>query len=130
GLRGVAARAGDRGAARASRAPPGLRQRLERMVRGGPPRARPTLRDRVPRGDPPRPGALNARVTAVGSRRFLRRLPMTPALEVRGPALRSYPDVYTEAALAALAALAPLNRDRREVMARRIARRRERAREG
>lgn len=51
-------------------------------------------------------------------------------LEIREPALRSYPDVFTPAALAALEALAPLNRDRREVMAARMARRRERALHG
>ncbi len=39
---------------------------------------------------------------------------------------RSYPDLFTPAALAALEALAPLNRDRREVMAARIARRHDR----
>ena len=52
------------------------------------------------------------------------------ALEFRDGVLNAYPDVYTPEALHALAALAPLNRDRREVMARRIARRRERAQAG
>jgi malate synthase len=55
---------------------------------------------------------------------------MSTALEFREPAFQSYRDVYTDAALAALEALAPLNRDRREIMARRIARRQERARQG
>jgi malate synthase len=55
---------------------------------------------------------------------------MTHALEFREPAFQSYRDVYTEAALAALEALAPLNRDRREIMAGRTARRQERARQG
>ena len=55
---------------------------------------------------------------------------MTKSLEIREAALRSYPDVYTAEALAAMEALAPLNRDRLEVMARRIARRDERARRG
>jgi malate synthase len=55
---------------------------------------------------------------------------MSTALELRKPAIQSYPDVYTEAALGALETLAPLNRQRREIMAGRIARRRERARLG
>jgi malate synthase len=55
---------------------------------------------------------------------------MTQPLEIREPVLRSYPDVFTPTALAALEALAPLDRDRRVVMAGRIARRRERARRG
>jgi malate synthase len=55
---------------------------------------------------------------------------MQGALEFRDGVVAAYPDVFTEAALAALAALAPLNRDRREVMAGRIARRRERAASG
>ncbi|MBV8199720.1 MAG: malate synthase, partial [Acidobacteria bacterium] len=55
---------------------------------------------------------------------------MTTALEFRGSAFESYRDVYTEAALAALEALAPFNRDRRQIMAGRIARRQERARLG
>jgi malate synthase len=55
---------------------------------------------------------------------------MTQPLEIREPVLRSYPDVFTPPALGALAALAPLDRDRREVMAGRIGRRRERARRG
>src|SRR5512135_880157 len=38
----------------------------------------------------------------------------------------SYPDLFTPASLAALEALAPLNRDRREAMAARIARRHDR----
>jgi malate synthase len=48
---------------------------------------------------------------------------MTRRLEYRKSALKAYPDVYTTAALEALKALAPLNSDRRELMARRIARR-------
>jgi malate synthase len=55
---------------------------------------------------------------------------MPPTLEIREPVLQSYPDVFTPPALAALEALAPLNRGRREVMAGRIARRRERERRG
>ena len=55
---------------------------------------------------------------------------MSSILEVRRGVLPSYGDVLTPPALAALEALAPLNRDRREVMAGRIARRRERARSG
>ncbi|HVT61254.1 MAG TPA: malate synthase [Thermoanaerobaculia bacterium] len=55
---------------------------------------------------------------------------MKGALEFRDGVLQAYPDVFTPAALAALAALAPFNRDRREVMAGRMARRRERARSG
>jgi malate synthase len=43
---------------------------------------------------------------------------------------KAYPDLFTPAVLQALRALAPLNRDRREVMAARIARRTERIREG
>jgi hypothetical protein len=45
--------------------------------------------------------------------------------------LKAYPEVYTPAALEALEVLAPLNRDRHELMARRIARRltRERSRQ-
>ena len=48
---------------------------------------------------------------------------MTRRLDYRNSVLRSYPEVYTPAALDALDVLAPLNRDRRELMARRIARR-------
>jgi len=55
---------------------------------------------------------------------------MQSALEFRGSVVQDYPDVFTPAVLAALAVLAPLNADRREVMAARIARRRERARGG
>jgi malate synthase len=50
------------------------------------------------------------------------------APQVRGDLLRSYPDVYTPEAMAALAALAPLNAPRRELMAARIQRRARRAR--
>src|SRR5262249_10863601 len=50
-------------------------------------------------------------------------------LEIRAGALPAYPDVYTPAALAALEALAPLNRDRRSIMAARTARRLDRIRE-
>ncbi|HUP65469.1 MAG TPA: malate synthase [Thermoanaerobaculia bacterium] len=52
---------------------------------------------------------------------------MPPALEFREELLRAYPDVYTPAALSALEALAPLNRERRTVMDSRMARRRDRA---
>jgi malate synthase len=55
---------------------------------------------------------------------------MTTTLELRETAFQSYRDVFTPEALAALEALAPLNRDRRDVMARRLARRTERARRG
>ncbi len=48
-------------------------------------------------------------------------------LEIRGELKKSYPDVYTDAALDAMAALAPLNADRRRIMAERIERRRRRA---
>jgi malate synthase len=55
---------------------------------------------------------------------------MTLALEINAAALDSYGDIFTAAARAALAALAPLNRDRRAVMAKRIERRWRRARDG
>ena len=55
---------------------------------------------------------------------------MTRRLAYRDSVVQAYPDVFTPAALAALAALAPLNGDRRQVMAGRIARRRERAQHG
>ena len=45
------------------------------------------------------------------------------ALQVRGGLLRSYRDVFTEEAMAALAALAPHNAPRRALMAARIQRR-------
>src|SRR5512142_1508859 len=54
---------------------------------------------------------------------------MAAKLEYRDHLLAAYEDVYTPAALAALAALAPLDDDRRQVMAARIARRQARARE-
>jgi malate synthase len=44
--------------------------------------------------------------------------------------LQAYPDVYTSLALEALEVLAPLNRDRRELMEKRIARRLRRMRDG
>jgi malate synthase len=53
---------------------------------------------------------------------------MPSKLEYRDGVLQTYPEVYTPAALEALEALAPLNRDRRELMAARIARRLARAR--
>ena len=49
-------------------------------------------------------------------------------LEFRGNLRESYSDVYTPAVLDALAELAPLNRDRREIMSARIERRQRRAR--
>jgi len=55
---------------------------------------------------------------------------MSGTFEFRHGLLASYPDVYTAAARAALAALTPLNRDRRRIMDERIARRRERALHG
>jgi malate synthase len=56
---------------------------------------------------------------------------MTRRLDYRDSVLKAYPEVYTPAALEALEVLAPLNRERRELMARRIARRltRERGRQ-
>ena len=51
------------------------------------------------------------------------------AIEIRGDLARRYDDVYTADALAALAALAPLNERRRALMAARIARRAARARD-
>ena len=56
---------------------------------------------------------------------------MTRRLDYRNNVLEAYPDVYTPAALDALEVLGPLNRDRRELVARRIARRltRERGRQ-
>jgi malate synthase len=48
-------------------------------------------------------------------------------LEIRADLGRDYADVYTPAALEALQALAPLNRDRLDLMRRRLERRRERA---
>lgn len=44
-------------------------------------------------------------------------------LDYRNNLLQAYPDVYTPAALEAVEVLAPFNRDRRELMAKRIARR-------
>jgi malate synthase len=55
---------------------------------------------------------------------------MPGTIEFRHGLLGAYPDVYTPAARMALAALAPLNADRRRIMAERIARRRERALRG
>src|SRR5436305_14747644 len=56
---------------------------------------------------------------------------MTRRLDYRDSVLKAYPEVYSPAALEALDVLAPLNRDQRELMARRIARRltRERGRQ-
>lgn len=54
---------------------------------------------------------------------------MAGELELRDRILETYPDVLTPAALRALAALAPLDRDRRALMAKRIAVRAARARE-
>jgi malate synthase len=56
---------------------------------------------------------------------------MIRRLDYRDSVIKAYPEVYTPAALEALEVLAPLNRDRRELMARRIARRltRERGRQ-
>ena len=48
---------------------------------------------------------------------------MTRRLDYRNSVLTAYADVYTSATIDALEALAPLNQDRRELMARRIARR-------
>jgi malate synthase len=49
--------------------------------------------------------------------------------QIRGDLLRSYSDVFTQEAMAALAALAPLNAPRRALMAARIERRARRARD-
>ncbi|HSF22727.1 MAG TPA: malate synthase [Blastocatellia bacterium] len=54
---------------------------------------------------------------------------MTRRLEYRNGVLTAYAEVYTPAAIEALEVLAPLNRDRREVMTRRIERRLTRERE-
>jgi malate synthase len=56
---------------------------------------------------------------------------MTRRLDYRDGVLEAYPEVYTPAVLETLEVLAPLNLDRRELMARRIARRltRERGRQ-
>ncbi len=56
---------------------------------------------------------------------------MTRKLDYRNSVLKAYPDVYTPAALEAMEVLTPLNHDRQELMARRIARRlaRERGRQ-
>ena len=48
---------------------------------------------------------------------------MTRRLDYRNSVLNAYPDIYTPAVLEALEVLAPLNHDRCELMARRIARR-------
>ncbi|MCM2316861.1 MAG: malate synthase [Thermoanaerobaculia bacterium] len=53
---------------------------------------------------------------------------MTRLLDYRTGVLDAYADIYTPVALKALEALAPLNRDRREVMAARTARRLDRIR--
>jgi hypothetical protein len=56
---------------------------------------------------------------------------MTRGLDCRNGVLKAYSEVYTPAAIEALEVLAPLNHDRRELMARWIARRltRERGRQ-
>jgi malate synthase len=54
---------------------------------------------------------------------------MTRRLDYRNGVLEAYPDVYSQAALEALEALAPFNRDRRELMAKRTALRLTRQRE-
>src|SRR5215470_2780394 len=54
---------------------------------------------------------------------------MNRILEFRANVLQTYPDIYTPAALEALETLAPLNRDRRRIMAARIARRLDRIRD-
>jgi malate synthase len=53
-----------------------------------------------------------------------------PSLEIRGQLAHTYADVYTPAALEALHAIGPLDRDRHALMADRIARRTARARDG
>ena len=52
---------------------------------------------------------------------------MSSSLQWRSNVLQAYPDVYTPEVLEALAALAPLNRQRDALMAARLARRKERA---
>jgi malate synthase len=52
----------------------------------------------------------------------------TVDLEIRGNLKADFPDVYTQAVIDALSALAPLNRDRRDIMAARVERRLARAR--
>lgn len=54
----------------------------------------------------------------------------TMDLEIRARMKESYSDVYTERALDALHAVAPLDQDRRELMAARLERRRRRLRDG
>jgi malate synthase len=54
---------------------------------------------------------------------------MTRGLQFRTGVREAYPEIYSSAALAALEALAPLDRERRELMTARIARRRARARD-
>jgi malate synthase len=54
---------------------------------------------------------------------------MDRTLDFRAGTLQTYADVYTPAALAALQTLAPLNRDRRQIMAARTARRLDRIRD-
>jgi malate synthase len=53
---------------------------------------------------------------------------MTRRLDYRNNVLKAYPEVYTPAAMEALEVLAPLNPDRRELMVKRITRRRTRER--
>jgi malate synthase len=48
---------------------------------------------------------------------------MTRRIDYREGVVSAYPEVYTAAAMQAMEALAPLNRERRELMAKRIARR-------
>jgi malate synthase len=55
---------------------------------------------------------------------------MSDCFEFRHGLLASFPDVYTTAARTALAALAPLNRDRRRIMTERSTRRSQRALQG
>jgi len=55
---------------------------------------------------------------------------MGSALELREGVRTAYADVHTAETSAAMAALAPLNRDRRRLMEERIARRRQRSRDG
>ncbi|MET0619944.1 MAG: hypothetical protein ABW056_06680, partial [Thermoanaerobaculia bacterium] len=55
---------------------------------------------------------------------------MSGTFQFRHGLLAAYPDVYTAAARTALAALAPLNRDRRRIMTERSTRRSQRALQG
>src|SRR6266498_4103500 len=78
-------------------------------------------------------GECDARPTAEQIRDYNPPIPrpedvMGQTLDFRATTLQTYSDVFTPAALAALQTLAPLNRDRRQVMEARNARRLDRIR--